>query len=324
MTRNRLLLIAGALTVLALTCCGFAQNAGSKGTTIGVSLPTRQDQFYGDLEKGLQDEAAKQGFALQIVSCEKDDHLQATQVDDFIAKKVGAIVLCPTNPNTIKESVLKAQQAKIVVVTAGIAANNARVDCHVGSDNIQGGRLAALALMKGLPAGGDIVILNDTTVGSAQDRAKGFRQEIEANPKYKIVEDQPAEGKRDKAMQVMQDILKNTQKIDGVLGINDETALGALDAISKAGRKGIVIVGFDATPEAREQIDAGALYADSVQFPAEIGKMAIQAIAKVLKREDVPNIIPVKTGLYMKGGKIVEANEFAMPFPRMGDKQTTR
>lgn len=292
-------------SAVLLTTHAFAQSKG----TIGVSLLTRQHQFYRDLEKGMKEEADKQGFALQVVSSEMDDQVQATQVDDFISKKVDAMVLCPSNSDTIKASIAKAKTAGIPVFTADIAAHGGDVVSHVASDNIEGGRLAAKALIQALPDGGNIAILNHPTVASVQDRTKGFREVMDKNTKFKIEEDLPANGKRDKAMQVMQDILQKGKKIDGVFAINDDTALGALSAIQQANKKGIVIVGYDATTEAKEKIDAGEIYADAIQFPDQIGKLTLQTIAKHLKGEDVPAKIPVPTGLYMKGGKIVKAGE---------------
>jgi ribose transport system substrate-binding protein len=297
--------VAALACISSLTTSAFAQSKG----TIGVSLLTRQHQFYRDLEKGMKEEADKNGFTLQIVSSEMDDQVQATQVDDFISKKVDAMVLCPSNSDTIKTSISKAKAAGIPVFTADIAAHGADVVSHIASDNVEGGRLAAKAIIKALPDGGNIAILNHPTVASVQDRTKGFREIIDKNSKFKIEEDLPANGKRDKAMQVMQDILQKGKKIDGVFGINDDTALGALSAIQQANKKGIIIVGYDATTEAKEKIDAGEMYADAIQFPDQIGKITVQSIAKHLKGEDVPAKNPVPTGLYMKGGKIIKAEE---------------
>ncbi len=84
----------------------------------------------------------------------------------------------------------------------------------------------------------------------------------------------------------------------GIFGINDDSALGALAAVEAAGRKGIVIVGFDAIPEARQAILRGsALKADVVQYPLEIGRITIETIAQHLSGQPVPKDIPVKVGI---------------------------
>ena len=52
-------------------------------------------------------------------------------------------------------------------------------------------------------------------------------------------------------MAVMEDMLQAHRDLNGVFGINDDSALGATSVLESAGRKDIVVVGYDATPEAR-------------------------------------------------------------------------
>ncbi|PYP29036.1 MAG: hypothetical protein DMD49_13705, partial [Gemmatimonadetes bacterium] len=71
--------------------------------------------------------------------------------------------------------------------------------------------------------------------------------------------------------------------LNGVFGINDDSALGALAVLEAAGRKDVVVVGFDGTPEAEAAIARGsALKADVVQHPRTIGKTVIEIIARHL------------------------------------------
>ena len=74
----------------------------------------------------------------------------------------------------------------------------------------------------------------------------------------------------------MEDMLQAHRDLKGVFGINDDSALGALGVVDAAGRKDIVIVGFDATDEAQAAIrKGGPLKADVVQYPHKIGQTAI-------------------------------------------------
>ena len=70
----------------------------------------------------------------------------------------------------------------------------------------------------------------------------------------------------------------------------DQPALGALQAIEAAGRtgEGIVIVGIDANPQAREAIAAGGNFEASVaQDFVGIGAATADAIARTLKGETI-------------------------------------
>jgi ribose transport system substrate-binding protein len=68
--------------------------------------------------------------------------------------------------------------------------------------------------------------------------------------------------------------------------------------VEAAQRKDIVIIGYDATPEARTAIKRGsALKADVIQYPRKIGAMTIDTIARHFAGEKVDALSPVEVGL---------------------------
>ena len=89
--------------------------------------------------------------------------------------------------------------------------------------------------------------------------------------------------------------------IDAVWAAWDQPALGALQAIEAAGREGegIVIVGMDANPEAREAIAAGGNFeASMAQDFAGIGAAAADVVERALAGEDVrESVVNVPTTL---------------------------
>ncbi|MBC7286686.1 MAG: substrate-binding domain-containing protein [Armatimonadetes bacterium] len=272
------------------------------GKKIGISLLTKQHIFYQDLERGFRDAANRLGAELIIVSSEFDPKLQDDQVDDFIVQKVDAIVLCPADSASVGGAVKKANAAGIPVFTADIAAKEGEVVCHIASDNVQGGRLAASYLAKALGDSGKVVIIDHPVVTSVQERVAGFEEEMKKHPGIKIVAKQPAEGQRAKARQVMEDMLLAHPDLDGVFGINDDSALGALAACrAHKGAEKVVIVGYDATPEAVQEILAGSqLKADVVQHPYRMGTTTIEAIARYFAGEKLPKFIPIAVDIVDK------------------------
>jgi ribose transport system substrate-binding protein len=106
---------------------------------------------------------------------------------------------------------------------------------------------------------------------------------------------------KSEAFKVAEDVIQAHPDLSAFFGINDDSSLGALAAVEKAGKAGkIVIIGFDAVPEARKAIREGKLYADVIQNPRLIGKTAIQTIAKYLGGEPVPSKILIPCGLFRK------------------------
>ncbi|MFH1738102.1 MAG: substrate-binding domain-containing protein [bacterium] len=274
--------------------------ADLEGIVVGVSLLTRAHQFYRDLETGLRNTAKKYKIELRIDSAEFDSSRQADQLDNYIVQGVDAILVCPCDSLSIGTSIEKINKREIPVFTADVAAKGGDVTCHIASDNQAGGRFAAQAMGQALGEnGGDIVIIDHPAVMSVIDRVKGFDEEITKYPKVRIVGRNPGWGKRDEAMQVMENFLQSVPNLAGVFGINDDSALGALAAIQAAGKAGqIIIVGYDATPEAREKIDQGLIYADAIQFPEKIGTLTMDAIACHFAGQKIPKTIPVECGLY--------------------------
>lgn len=295
--------------VAALAACAFLpackRDEGpaddNRPTTIGVTLLTVQHQFYQDLRAGLEDEAAQHGFKLLITTAEFDPGRQADQIDEFLVQRVDALIVCPCDSRSVGANIAAANDANVPVVTADIAsaATLGKVSCHVASDNVEGGRRAAELMAKALSGQGEVAILSHPAVTSVTDRVKGFKEEMARHPDIKIVVELGAEGKRDKAARVMEDVLQSHPDLAGVFGINDDTALGALAAIEAAGKLGAIkIVGYDATPEAREKIKSGAIYGDVIQNPRLIGAKAIEAVKEILEGRTPPAVIPVEVGVF--------------------------
>ena len=290
--RTIIAIIAG----VALFGFGCAQRKDRK--TIGVSLLTKEHVFYRDLERGLRETAAKHNFDLIINSGDWDLAKHQAQIENYIVQKVDAIIVCPVDSKGIGPAIQKANAAGIPVFTADIKAEGGRIVSQIASDNVEGGRLAAQHMAKLLNGRGEVAIIDQPVTQSVIDRVRGFMEEIAAHPEIRIVARPSGDGVRDKAMKAAEDLLQGYPKLAGVFGINDDSALGALAAVEAAGRKGIVIVGFDGIPEARQAILRGsALKADVVQYPLEIGRITIETIARHLAGEPVASDIPVKVGI---------------------------
>ncbi len=238
-----LLLLLFAL--LAVSCA--KTDRGGHAKTIGVALLTRSHIFYKDLEEGLREEAARQNFELIITSAELDLGKQIGQIEDFVARKVDAIIVCPVDSKGVGPGIRKANEANIPVFTADIAAQEGSVVSHIASDNVAGGRLAGEYLARALGGRGKVAIINHPVVTSVLDRVQGFHNALAAYPGITIVADVEGQGVRDKSLEVTADVLQANPALDGIFGINDASALGALDAVQQFKRDKIVIVGSSAT-----------------------------------------------------------------------------
>ena len=305
---GRLSLVAAiACAVLAAGCSQSQQTSSGNGgqaasKTIGVSIQDLQAQFYEDLEAGMKAEAAKDGYSVIFVDANRDSARQQSQVEDFISKKVDAIVLTPADSKAVGPAIVEANQANIPVFTADIAstASTGTVISHIASDNVQGGRVAADLMCKALGGKGTVAIIDQPEVTSVQDRVKGFKLELAAKcPSVTIVADQDAGGDQAKADSVTENLLQRLPNLSGIYGINDNSALGAVAAVKAAGKIGAIkIVGYDASPLGQKAIDAGQMVGDPQQHPDQIGRLTVDAIHDYFNGKTPKKVIPVAVGSY--------------------------
>lgn len=268
--------------------------------TVGVTLLTRAHEFYKELEEGLRAQAGEENVKLVVFSGEWNLKQQLSQVQDLITKGVDAIVVCPVNSKGVVGAIKEANRAGIPVFTADIAAQGGEVISHIASDNRQGGRLAGEYLAKLLEGKGKVIILDQPTVTSVIDRVAGFLEAVEKYPGIEIV-GRPAvsPGTKARAKEVTDDVLQAHPDLDAIFGSNDDCALGALRAAEAAGREDLVIIGYDATQEARAEIlKGGPLKADVIQYPRKIGQKTIEVVARYLRTGEKPDPwIPIEVGI---------------------------
>ncbi len=296
------------LTLFLASCTAPAEKAAEPGSyRVGVTVLTMTHPFFLDLVDALQQEAAANGVEVLLVSGEFDIAKQQNQIADFIVQGVDALIITPTDSRAIGTSIAEANRAGIPVFTADIAAlaEGVEVVAHVGIDNYDGGRKAGEAVVRMLGGQGQVGIVDHPEVESVIQRTKGFREAIDAanqaGSAVEIVSVLPGSGSMDRAFKATEDMLQARPELDAIFGINDETALGALAAIEKAGKAGQVqVIGFGGKKEAIDAVDRGALYADVITYPREIGRLSIQAVLAYMRGETVPAIQLIPTELREK------------------------
>ena len=311
------------LTVLVVTCVvmsvGGCGNTGGKTDsprkgTIGVSVLTLRNPFFKVIGDNITSEMAKHGYDTIVTDGAEDIEQQRRQVQDFITKKVSAIVLCPADAVAVGPVIKLANDAGIPVFTAdlGCLDPEAKVESHIASDNYPGGKEAGRAMIEALgEAGGKILVLEKRKAESCLLRVKGFKEVIDEHNagrdsgKIEIVAELPGEGAEDTGFQVTQDAIQAHGDIVGIFAINDPSALGAWAALEKAGMADRVkIVGFDGQKMGKEGIRDGKIYADPIQFPDKIGQLTAQTIMKYFAGEQVPKEQLIPTKLYRKADAV--------------------
>jgi ribose transport system substrate-binding protein len=139
---------------------------------------------------------------------------------------------------------------------------------HISFDGTGIGQEVSQALFDEMGGEGGIIAIQGILDNvPAKQRFAGLQNALAENEGIELLDDQTANWSRTEALAVTQTLLsKHGDKVKGIWAANDEMALGALEALKAAGLAGkIPLVGFDAVPQALEEIQSGEnLYVASV------------------------------------------------------------
>lgn len=193
-----------------------------------------------------------------------DPLVQNNQIDTMITQQFDGIVIVPMDFHGNAPGVRKAAKAGIPVVASNARVDSPQLTSTVISDDVKAGEIIMEEAAKRMGGKGNIVILQGPIGGSGEiDRTKGIKNVLAKNPDIKILEMKTANWSRAEGLALMENWLTaHPNEIDGVIGENDEMALGAIQAIKGRGLnvKDFVVVGVDGVPDAIKAVKAGEMF----------------------------------------------------------------
>ncbi len=300
-----------AVALLVMSGCNRGEPAADARPRVALVLKTLNNPFFIDMQRGAEEAAKRLNVDLLVQAAERETDVEKQMqiIENLIQARVGALAVTPSGSREVVPAIGKANDARIPVVIVdtrldGKAAADAavRTVSFVGSDNYRGGQLigeflvtasggtATVAILEGIPG-------HDT----GDQRVRGFRDTVKGSPGVQIVASQTANWERDQGFTVFQNMLQANPGIDTVFACNDMMALGAIEAIAAAGRTArIRVLGFDAVEDARKAIVAGTMAATVAQYPAEMGRVAVETAVRAIKGEPVPAETSVRIELVTK------------------------
>ena len=296
------LLMCMVLT-LSLTACrividgeeGAVKNETTASGKIGLSVSTQNNPFFVTLVEGAQKAADGYGVEMSVVDAGDDVTKQVSDIEDLVSKGISVLIVNPVDSDAVTGAVEAAKAKGVKVIAVDRVVNGVEIECQIASDNVLGAELATQYIVDNLGEGVKVAELEGVPGASAAiDRSKGFHNV--ADTKLEVVAKQTANFDRAQGMSVMENMLQANGDIQAVFAANDEMALGAVEAISGAG-KDIVVMGFDATDDALAAIKDGRMAGTIAQQPALIGKTAVDNAMKLIAGETIPTAIPVEVTL---------------------------
>jgi len=265
----------------------FAQ----KKFTIGMTYQNLQNEFIVYIQQGARAKAAELNVNLLESDGQGKAENQISQVENFIARKVDAIILNPFDKEGCAPALDKAVAAGIpVIVCNAQVVNMEKANIYIGSDDVDAGKIEMQFIADLLKGKGNIVIIHGPNGHSAEvQRTIGNKEILKKYPGITVLFEQTANWDRAQAMNLTENWLQTGKVINAVVAQNDEMALGAYKAIEAAGKqKSIPVIGIDAIPDALQSVKDGKMAATVFQDARGQGAGAVEFAVKILKGDGVP------------------------------------
>ncbi len=282
--------ILGSALALMMSTAAHAE-------TIGVTMAQFDDNFLTVLRNGMSDYAKTlDGVELQIEDAQNDVAKQQSQIQNFIASGVSAIIVNPVDTDATAAMSKAAAEAGIALVYVNREPVNVNElpekQAFVASNEQESGTLETKEVCRLLNGKGKVVVM----MGELSNQAARMRtqdvKDVIATDECKgleIVEEQTANWSRTQGADLMTNWLSAGLEFDAVISNNDEMAIGAIQALKAAGRSmdSVVVAGVDATQDALAAMAAGDLDVTVFQDAAGQGKGSVDAALKLAKGEKV-------------------------------------
>lgn len=262
--------------------------------TLAVFTKNRLNPAYHGARIAAERVAARFGARAVHYVPERPDDVpqQIALIEQALRTRPSAFVLVPVHLTAVDDAVRKVTQAGIPIFNC---INRLRHPedyvTFVGAADAAMTARVAERLFNELGGRGKIVVLEGTAgTITARERLRGFLDATSRYPDIQLLGCMSGNFLQESGEAAMAELLDEHPRIDGVLAANDSMALGAIDALRKAGRRSLV-VGVNAVPEAVQALKTGDLLATADFDAFKIAALATEAALRHLRGEGVPKEI---------------------------------
>ena len=287
MSKRLILLLLASLLVLSAPMVAAQDEEG----IVIAFLPGVVDPFYQVMELGVRQAVEDSGLPIELVVQYPDTWGVAVQtpiLDAIVARgDVDYLITAAVDKEQMVAPLQAAHDAGIQIISVDTFLGdgdyvNGPVTfplSYIGSNNVEGGRIAAEALAANLGGEGKVYIQNTNPgVSTTEQRSQGFREGIAEFPGMEVIGEDYNSDDANTSVQQTSAVLEREAELAGIFGVNVFSAEGAGTAVQNAGLSEVVdVIAFDATLDAIEKLNAGVVSLVIAQKPFDMGYLAVQA-----------------------------------------------
>ncbi|MFF2587972.1 D-xylose ABC transporter substrate-binding protein [Peribacillus butanolivorans] len=272
---------------------GNNSNQVDKAVKIGLSVSDLSLERWQHDRDLFVKKAEELGAEVLVQSADGDEAKQLSQIQNMLSQGIDALVIIPINSDSLTPVVDQAKTEGIPVLAYDRLINNSEIDAYVSFDNIRVGEMQAEYLVNKVPKGKYFLMGGSPTDNNAKMFREGqmnIIQPLVDKGDIEIVGDQWAKNwEASEALKIMENALTaNKNKIDAVVASNDNTAGGAIQALSGQNLDGkVVISGQDADLTGVQRIAEGTQSMTVYKPIKTIATTSAEVAVKLAKGEKV-------------------------------------
>ena len=221
------------------------------------SVAILDNPYFIEVANGFKDKCEELGIEALVGDAKYDAAEQYGQFENYISLGVDAIAAAPVDAKSLIDIVSTAKDAGIVVVGQAQGIENANGN-YIVDDYAYGevvGTNAATWINEKFGGKANVIILALDNVEDVIKRGNGMTDVIEKTTESKVLARQAAQT-IEEALSATETLLTANPEINVIACVNDQLALGALEAVKVMGidNPNFYIGGADNTAEARAKM----------------------------------------------------------------------
>lgn len=267
------------------------EEGGETGGLVTIIVNDPSNPYWkteGDVAAAKAEEL---GYTTTIGAHTGDQNTENNLVDTAISNNSVALIMDPADADGSTAAVQKAMNADIPTFLVNAEINESGIAlAQLVSDNAQGAAIGAEQWVELMEESGEYVeLFGLPSDNNAQTRSNGYTTVIGQYPDLEQVGKETADWDRTEGHDKMQALMQANPNIDGVISGNDEMALGAIAALKEANAyEGLIVGGFDGSPDAIESIESGELDYTVLQPVATFAEEAVVMADDYIRTGEAP------------------------------------
>jgi len=284
---------------MALAGCSGTSTSSSEASDnnaadeflVGFSNNSDTYDYCAKFRSYLKEETEALGINIIVTDAAGDTNVQNGQIDDFIVQNANVVSAISNDLDGSVPALEAARAAGIPYVsflTTISGAEEYDKFIYVGSKNYDAGVVQGEYLVENLPENAEIIYFTGTPNDQQYiDRKAGLMDTLSSRGDIKILAEYNVENQKDLGMSTTEDCMQAFASFDAIVCQNDDSALGAVEALKSAGRlEGVTVIGIDGSDQALESIKAGEMTMTVLQNAKEQAKAGAEVFRKIRDGED--------------------------------------